>query len=237
MSKSRDAFRTISEVSDWLDVPAHVLRFWESKFSQVKPVKRAGGRRYYRPTDMQLLGGIKKLLHEDGMTIKGVQKLLRENGVKHVAALAPDLEAADTGKTIDAKPAAKPEAKAAPAEAAPDTAPEPQEAKPAEDADPTLKITNIVPIPSAPEGPALTVDLETKTPDAETEDEPEAEAAPAATAPVDVPPDPSDTDSKADARVFQHLRHASHAGLAAKAAEIAPLLDRMQALRDRIPTR
>ena len=82
MPKSRDAFRTISEVADWLETPAHVLRFWESKFTQVKPVKRAGGRRYYRPGDMELLGGIKKLLHEDGMTIKGVQKVLREQGVR-----------------------------------------------------------------------------------------------------------------------------------------------------------
>jgi DNA-binding transcriptional MerR regulator len=87
MSKSRDAFRTISEVADWLETPAHVLRFWESKFSQVKPVKRAGGRRYYRPSDMDLLSGIKKLLHEDGMTIKGVQKVLREQGVRHVSGL------------------------------------------------------------------------------------------------------------------------------------------------------
>lgn len=88
MPKSRDAFRTISEVADWLETPAHVLRFWESKFSQVKPVKRAGGRRYYRPADMELLGGIKKLLHDDGMTIKGVQKVLREQGVRHVSSLA-----------------------------------------------------------------------------------------------------------------------------------------------------
>ena len=87
MSKSADAFRTISEVAEWLDTPAHVLRFWESKFTQVKPVKRAGGRRYYRPADMLLLGGIKKLLHDDGMTIKGVQKILREQGIKHVSSL------------------------------------------------------------------------------------------------------------------------------------------------------
>ena len=87
MSKSADAFRTISEVAEWLDTPAHVLRFWESKFTQVKPVKRAGGRRYYRPADMRLLGGIKKLLHDDGMTIKGVQKILREQGIKHVSSL------------------------------------------------------------------------------------------------------------------------------------------------------
>ncbi|AJE47396.1 MerR family transcriptional regulator [Celeribacter indicus] len=92
MDKSPDAFRTISEVADWLDTPAHVLRFWESRFTQVKPVKRAGGRRYYRPADMALLGGIKKLLHDDGMTIRGVQKLLREHGVKYVASLSPAID-------------------------------------------------------------------------------------------------------------------------------------------------
>lgn len=103
MAKSREAFRTISEVAEWLDTPAHVLRFWESKFSQVKPVKRAGGRRYYRPGDMELLGGIKKLLHEDGMTIKGVQKILREQGVRHVAGLSAHLSEGD-GATIEDAP-------------------------------------------------------------------------------------------------------------------------------------
>ena len=92
MDKSPDAFRTISEVADWLGIQAHVLRFWESKFTQVKPVKRAGGRRYYRPADMQLLGGIKKLLHDDGLTIKGVQKILREQGIGHVSSLSPALD-------------------------------------------------------------------------------------------------------------------------------------------------
>lgn len=92
MPKSPDAFRTISEVADWLDVQAHVLRFWESKFSQVKPIKRAGGRRYYRPGDMLLLGGIKKLLHEDGLTIKGVQKILREEGMGHVSDMSAPLD-------------------------------------------------------------------------------------------------------------------------------------------------
>ncbi|MEL7345025.1 MAG: MerR family transcriptional regulator, partial [Pseudomonadota bacterium] len=91
MEKSPEAFRTISEVADWLDVPTHVLRFWESRFKQVKPVKRAGGRRYYRPSDMALIGGIKALLHDEGMTIRGVQKLLREKGIKHVAGHAPGL--------------------------------------------------------------------------------------------------------------------------------------------------
>lgn len=86
MSKSAEAFRTISEVADVLDTPAHVLRFWESRFSQIKPIKRAGGRRYYRPADVALLGGIKRLLHEDGLTIRGVQKMLREQGVRQIAA-------------------------------------------------------------------------------------------------------------------------------------------------------
>lgn len=91
MAKSAQAFRTIGEVSEALDTPAHVLRFWESKFAQVRPVKRAGGRRYYRPEDLDLLGGIKALLHDQGMTIKGVQKLLREKGVRHVADHGRDL--------------------------------------------------------------------------------------------------------------------------------------------------
>ena len=89
--KSKDAFRTISEVADWLDVPTHVLRFWESRFSQIKPVKRAGGRRYYRPSDMRVIGGVKVLLHDQGMTIRGVQKLFREEGIKHVSGFSPDL--------------------------------------------------------------------------------------------------------------------------------------------------
>ncbi|MDX1782040.1 MAG: MerR family transcriptional regulator [Thalassovita sp.] len=114
MAKSPDAFRTISEVADWLDRPAHVLRFWESKFSQVKPVKRAGGRRYYRPQDMLLLGGIKKLLHDDGMTIKGVQKLLREQGVQHVASLSQPLNHADSEPgAAAAEPVSAPEPKVA----------------------------------------------------------------------------------------------------------------------------
>ncbi|WP_127561551.1 MerR family transcriptional regulator [Nioella ostreopsis] len=90
--KSPQAFRTIREVADWLEVEAHALRFWESKFSQIKPVKRAGGRRYYRPSDMRLIGGIKTLLHDQGLTIRGVQKLIREEGVAHVAALSPPLD-------------------------------------------------------------------------------------------------------------------------------------------------
>ena len=98
--KSRDAFRTISEVADWLEVPTHVLRFWESRFSQIKPVKRAGGRRYYRPSDMRIIGGVKVLLHDQGMTIRGVQKLFREEGLKHVSSFSPGLY----GETVEEAP-------------------------------------------------------------------------------------------------------------------------------------
>jgi DNA-binding transcriptional MerR regulator len=98
MSKSPDAFRTISEVAEWLGVQAHVLRFWESKFTQVKPVKRAGGRRYYRPADMLLLGGIRKLLHDDGMSIKEVQAILRDLGITHVSEMSHSLDTASPGE-------------------------------------------------------------------------------------------------------------------------------------------
>ena len=87
MEKSADAFRTISEVADDLDVPKHVLRFWESKFSQIKPMKRGGGRRYYRPEDIELLRGIRRLLHEDGFTIRGVQKQIKDIGLESIKAL------------------------------------------------------------------------------------------------------------------------------------------------------
>ena len=82
MDKAPDAFRTISEVADELDIPQHVLRFWESRFPQIKPMKRAGGRRYYRPDDVDLLRGIRHLLYGEGYTIRGVQRILREQGPK-----------------------------------------------------------------------------------------------------------------------------------------------------------
>src|SRR5262245_10489066 len=82
VEKSADAFRTISEVADELEVPQHVLRFWETKFAQIRPLKRGGGRRYYRPEDIDLLRAIRGLLYDKGYTIKGVQKLIREGGLK-----------------------------------------------------------------------------------------------------------------------------------------------------------
>lgn len=87
-SKAREAFRTISEVADDLDLPQHVLRFWESKFSSIKPMKRGGNRRYYRPEDVQVIKAIKKLLHSDGYTIRGVQKLFKEQGLRQTIDMA-----------------------------------------------------------------------------------------------------------------------------------------------------
>jgi len=89
-SKAPDAFRTISEVADELDLPQHVLRFWESRFHEIKPMKRGGGRRYYRPDDIDLLRGIRHLLYGEGYTIRGVQRILREQGPKFVQAVWQD---------------------------------------------------------------------------------------------------------------------------------------------------
>ena len=99
MSKSEKAFRNISEVSEWLATPTHVLRFWESKFSQIKPIKRAGGRRYYRPKDMLIIGGIKQLLHIEGHTIKGAKQVFREKGLNYVVGLSKPLMSQDLGGT------------------------------------------------------------------------------------------------------------------------------------------
>ena len=86
--KSPDAFKTISEVADELDLPQHVLRFWETRFKQINPLKRGGGRRYYRPDDVLLLKGIQHLLYDEGYTIKGVQRILKEQGNRFVTAVA-----------------------------------------------------------------------------------------------------------------------------------------------------
>ena len=88
MEKAPDAFRTISEVAGDLDIPQHVLRFWETRFAQIKPMKRSGGRRYYRPDDVDLLKGIRRLLYGEGYTIRGVQRILKEHGIASVQRLA-----------------------------------------------------------------------------------------------------------------------------------------------------
>ena len=107
MDKAPDAFRTISEVADDLDVPQHVLRFWETRFTQIKPMKRSGGRRYYRPDDVNLLRGIRRLLYGEGYTIRGVQRILREHGIKSVQSLtdgsADHAKALFDGPSFDAE--------------------------------------------------------------------------------------------------------------------------------------
>jgi DNA-binding transcriptional MerR regulator len=102
VEKGPDAFRTISEVAEDLDLPQHVLRFWETRFGQIKPLKRGGGRRYYRPDDIDLLRGIRHLLYGEGYTIRGVQQILREQGLRHVQAIGQSAaeEAARTGEDL-----------------------------------------------------------------------------------------------------------------------------------------
>lgn len=182
MSKSPQAFRTIREVADWLGVAAHVLRFWESKFPQIKPVKRAGGRRYYRPSDMELVGGIKVLLHDQGLTIRGVQKLIRTEGVAHVAALSPPLGISDDAAEADALAAALDEDRAG-ARARRDAIEDAEiVAQPREAAVPEPEAGS-EPEPEAGSEPEPAMEEPEPEPPAEAEPEPEAAAAP--------PPEPA----------------------------------------------
>ena len=102
MDKAPDAFRTISEVANDLDIPQHVLRFWETRFAQIKPMKRSGGRRYYRPDDIDLLKGIRRLLYGEGYTIRGVQRILKEHGIASVQRLADSSAVASFGAIEEA---------------------------------------------------------------------------------------------------------------------------------------
>ena len=102
MDKAPDAFRTISEVANDLDIPQHVLRFWETRFAQIRPMKRSGGRRYYRPDDIDLLKGIRRLLYGEGYTIRGVQRILKEHGIASVQRLADSSAVASFGAIEEA---------------------------------------------------------------------------------------------------------------------------------------
>ncbi|MEM7724364.1 MAG: MerR family transcriptional regulator [Pseudomonadota bacterium] len=237
MAKSTQAFRTIREVADWLGVAAHVLRFWESKFPQIKPVKRAGGRRYYRPSDMELVGGIKVLLHDEGMTIRGVQKMLRTDGMDAVVAKSPPLEgsvdgdASDgTGAVIDHETLASMDAE--PVEAAPATTAKAPSKKKADakktDAQATKEDGEQPSLPwgdppaAALETPALVVEDEASEPEAE----PEAVAAVEAST-----PDPETTSDDVDGPAPE----AEEAMAAPSAAELSlpdtgPALVRLAAL-------
>ena len=196
MSKSAHAFRTISEVAELLETPTHVLRFWESRFPQVKPVKGAGGRRYYRPDDVQLLAGIKKLLHDDGMTIRGVQKLLREQGAKQVAARVElSFDAAEDASEADRTEADGTEA--ASALAAEDAAPGPD----------TLAGTLLTPRVAAwrqtslfeapaPEGAGIVTEIETVAL-VEIEDADDSPPEPVPEAPIALDVEPEDPEALA----------------------------------------
>jgi DNA-binding transcriptional MerR regulator len=215
MDKSPDAFRTISEVAEHLDTPAHVLRFWESRFPQIRPVKRAGGRRYYRPSDIALLTGIKRLLHDEGLTIRGVQKILRDHGVRQVSGLTDDsasldalvastLEAPALDAATDAGPADHP-SDAILAEPAPVAA---QTAAPgvAKATDSGLPLFDVPPALGRPE--------------------------PVTTAPVRSKPTLRD-----DVTFASRIRALPKGSLAASAPQLADISRRLAALRARVATR
>lgn len=123
-TKSPDAFRTISEVAEDLDIPQHVLRFWETRFTQIRPLKRGGGRRYYRPDDVALLKGIRRLLYGEGYTIKGLQRILKEQGPRHVQAIGRGGPIGPSPAAA-ANPSARPVAESAPGQPGPARAPVP----------------------------------------------------------------------------------------------------------------
>lgn len=250
--KSRDAFRTISEVADWLDVPTHVLRFWESRFSQIKPVKRAGGRRYYRPSDMRVIGGVKVLLHDQGMTIRGVQKLFREEGIKHVAGYAPDLFGDDIEEEVASalnEEALERAARPAPAarstreaEPQPDVVPETVEGEQPElpmeseevSAAPMFRRTAAAP----KEQPAAAAAPEEKPVEAAAPDAPApAPPKPAIPATPDVPATDA-ADDEADfarpAGIAARLKLMAPEALVAHREVIAPAAERLRALAERL---
>ncbi len=246
MEKSRDAFRTISEVADWLDVPTHVLRFWESRFSQIKPVKRAGGRRYYRPADMRVIGGVKTLLHDQGMTIRGVQKMFREQGIKHVSGFSPSLfgmvdDADDEVISVEALPTpASPASPAAPARSTHGAAPAPVLD---DEADASAPLFSHRSTPKSEPEPEAHVSLSPEEASGE-----ETEAASAETEPVEATPRPSIpptpdvpvTDPEDDDEGFAatpsaalRLRLADPAVLARHRDDLAVAAGRLRALLDR----
>ncbi len=243
MEKSAEAFRTISEVSELLDTPAHVLRFWESRFSQVRPVKRAGGRRYYRPGDVALLSGIKRLLHEDGITIRGVQKILKEQGIRHVSGMSKvDLTAADAGATEPPAPrpdaAKRPETPAWPVSPSPDAADDSDRLMPDPDdiaapvADPAANLGEApmdVDVPTLPFGEAGNV-LSLTTPAVDSA--PERTAEPEAPAVPDRPDDITTPDRHPPAAAM--LRAMDALRVRDKRSELTSVYLRLVDLKERL---
>lgn len=259
MAKSRDAFRTISEVSTVLDTPAHVLRFWESKFNQIKPVKRAGGRRYYRPQDLAVLAAIKDLLHTQGLSIKQTQKHLRDVGVKKITAEGQALldstaqsidmptneEAKAADQTQAAAPAAAPEAAATP-EAPKQEEPTQDAAKskraplakrqPIKDDPEQIDLFGGMDLPVTPprDAPSLQILSAKPVPDTPPQDTPpEQKSATFLSPELDLPPPPP---ARADmpARILAALVTADETSLREKSKQIAPVLARLTSLRDEL---
>jgi DNA-binding transcriptional MerR regulator len=226
MDKSPDAFRTISEVAEHIDTPAHVLRFWESRFPQIKPVKRAGGRRYYRPSDIALLSGIKHLLHDEGMTIRGVQKILREHGVRHVAGMteedaavdAPPATVVDLPKVKAAPP--KPKVEAPPPEPKVKTAPETVEAA----------VVEVPEIASLPVGTQAVLPFANELPIAPKAESPALKDAAKVTEAV--PPAPNEVEP--DHTVAARIRALPLDALMRKQPEISRIASRLSQLRAKL---
>lgn len=253
VQKSRDAFRTISEVADWLDVPTHVLRFWESRFSQIKPVKRAGGRRYYRPSDMRVIGGVKALLHDQGMTIRGVQKLFREEGIKHVSSFSATLHGEAPEGLVEESDTPVIEAEAAPAapapaartsrDATPDPVPEPAGLSEASEDSETDSDTGGAPEDViAPEDTPIFAHSRRSAPQPvkESPREPETEAPAALRPTIPATPDVPSTDPDDDDDA--HLRPAGAAArllvtapqdLSAHRADLLAAAERLKAILER----
>lgn len=249
MTKSADAFRTISEVAEALETPAHVLRFWESRFPQIKPVKRAGGRRYYRPADMALLAGIKQLLHEDGLTIRGVQKILREHGVRHVAELVQEGAAVADADAEALPPEATAPGAAAPwpVTSSPDPAPRgatfpadpedpvPAQAAPDPDRWPAGTLFDAPPAEETPRVPEAPMAEDVPPEEPETPQVIAFEPAPAAPkAPQPARPAPTEGTVQPD-RIAARLHALSNGPLAPESlATLGLLRTRIAALRDRL---
>lgn len=255
MSKSRDAFRTISEVGEAIDTPAHVLRFWESKFKQVKPVKRAGGRRYYRPDDLALLRAIKDLLHEQGYAIKEAQKIIREAGVKSIVAKGHrllDYDVDGTKVKSNEDPTEAEPNQATPVAANATTQPNLfTDAETAAAPPPAPEVVNT----SAPTKVIAPVEFQdslfgqdtSAEPEPATYPEPESEPLSLpehesledlepiveTKSAITLPPVP-DLPASGQSRILAHVLEGNPDVIKANAAQIAPLVERLSALRDEL---
>jgi DNA-binding transcriptional MerR regulator len=239
MKKGAEAFRTISEVSDLLETPAHVLRFWESKFYQIRPVKRAGGRRYYRPDDVALINGIRLLLQDGGLTIRGVQRILQEKGVRHLIEMGSDLPVPADASEGTAEPVAPPAPTLRPG-VVPLRPAWPLQIMPEQDETDTLPVDAPANAALAPDNGGEQTAAPASTPGAP----PAKEPPPARSAPVTgqgpgpvpdtAPPEPPEDPGSAAPRLPHALRTMSRDLHPNRRDQIRTLTRRMDALLDRM---